>query len=409
MFKKRLASLFDLCTQRKGKILLIMAVLSLAISGLSAGCNQNMNYKTEDSIIYKNETLGFSLEFPRDWKDKYIIEESADNISIFSKKIYENYNGAGRLLTIERVIGELITQEDMQQAPVGQQIVLRGNGYTYFTIEPSDVQYPPGDAELSKDYKAMSERIPEIYHSISMLGDKKPKADNEGFKVVGSSFFTAEIPSDWEVKPIEGFLAWDIYAGNNNVGIFELISYKSEGINETTTEDGVMREYLFNDETSREIVITLRSQYADKVTMEKIKNSFKFKAGPYNVLDLHYAAEQYLAGGGKKIFGTIADFQMENGKSVAVHVNVMKWLTDKPNDYPNGFRIEDLKQTETFPLDGVHIAPLAAPHYNTYSIYEMPLLDDTFISNYKNKYQLYYDFIIGSDGQLKIVLGHYVP
>jgi hypothetical protein len=39
--------------------------------------------------------------------------------------------------------GELITPEDMQQAPVGQQIILQGNGFTYFARMPSDVQYPP--------------------------------------------------------------------------------------------------------------------------------------------------------------------------------------------------------------------------------------------------------------------------
>ena len=408
---KRFASLFDLRRKRKAMISLMMAVLILGIIGLSAGCNQDTDSKTEDSIIYKNEILGFSLKFPSDWKDKYIIKESVDDISIFNKKVYENYNGAGRLLTIERVTGELITKEDMQQAPVGGQIILQGNGYTYFTIEPSDVQYPPDDKELSRDYKAMSERIPEIYHSISILGGQKPKAKNEGFKVVGSSFFTVEIPNDWELKLIEGFpLLWNIYAGNNNVGEIEFIPYKSEGTNETTTDDGMMRVYLFNDETSREMRITLNPVYADNATMEKIKNSFEFKAGPYNVVDLQYAAEQYLARGGKKVFGTIEDFQMENGKPVAVRVNVMKFLTDNPNnEYPDGFRIEDLNKIETYPLDGVHIVPFAAPNYNTYGLYEMPLLDETFINNYKNYKHFYYDFIIGSDGQLKIVLGHYVP
>ena len=411
MLNKRCANLFDLRRQRKGIISLIMVVLILGIIGLSAGCNQNTDSKAEDNIIYKNETLGFSLEFPRDWKDKYIIEESVDNIFIFNKKVYENDNKAGRLLTIERVTGELITKEDMQQAPVGEQIILQGNGYTYFTIEPSDVQYPPDNEELSSDYKAMSKRIPEIYHSISILGNQKPKAENEGFKVVGSSFFTVEIPSDWAIKRIEGFpLLWNIYAGNNNVGEIELIPYKSEATNETTTDVGVMRVYLFNDETSRGMRITLKSGYADKVTMEKIKNSFEFKAGPYSVVDLQYAAEQYFARGGKKVFGTIEDFQMENGRPVAVRVNVMKFLTDDlNNEYPNGFRIEDLNKIETYPLDGVHIVPFVAPNYNTYGIYEMPLLDETFIINYKNYKQSYYDFIIGSDGQLKIVLGHYVP
>jgi hypothetical protein len=410
VLKKRFPSLFDSCRKTKVVVSLLMAVLLLGIIGLSAGCNQNTDCKTEDSIIYKNETLGFSLEFPSDWRDKYIIKESVDNISIFNKKIYENYDQAGWLLTIERVTGELITKEDMQQAPVSQKIILQGNGYTYFTIEPSDVQYPPDNKELSSEYQAMSKRIPKIYNSISILGKQKPKAVNEGFKVVGSSFFTVEIPIDWEIKRMNGspFL-WSIYTGNKNVGEIELIPYKSEGTNETPADVGVMREYLFDDETSREFRITLKSGYADKVIMKKIKNRFEFAAGPYNVVDLQYTAEQYLAGSGRKIFGTIKDLQMENGKP-AIRVNVMKFLADNGNNqHPNGFQIEDLNQIETYTLDGVHIAPLVAPNYNTYGAYEMPLLDETFLANYKNYKHSFYDFIIGSDGQLKIVLEHYVP
>ena len=40
----------------------------------------------DNEIIYKNNTLGFSLIFPKEWKDKYAIEESKDYISIFNKK-----------------------------------------------------------------------------------------------------------------------------------------------------------------------------------------------------------------------------------------------------------------------------------------------------------------------------------
>jgi len=409
MLQKRFINLLNLPSKTKGIIsLTITAILILGIIVLSAGCKQNIGPNTADGIIYKNDALGFSLVFPRDWKDTYIIKESADSISIFDKKIYENYNGLGRLFTIERFSGELITNEDMQQAPVGQQIILQGNGYTYIIKEPSDVQYPP-DEEVSREYEVMSEQIPEISHSISLLGDKKPKAVNEGFKVAGSSFFTVEIPNNWGIRPIAGFLAWDIYAGNNNVGNFELIPYQSEGTDNTTTDDSIIREYLFNDENSREMVMTFRPEYVNQVTMEKIKTSFEFKPGPYNVVDLQSTAQQYLDGGGTKIFGTINDFQMENGEPVAVRVNVMKWLTDKPNDYPNGFRMEDLKRTETLPLDGVHIAPLVALDYTHYGVYEMPLLDETFINNYIDYKNFYYDFIIGNDGQLKIVLGHYVP
>jgi hypothetical protein len=363
----------------------------------------------ENRIIYENENLGFSLKLPENWKDKYIIEESEDSISIFSKKIYKKYNGAGLLLSIERQIGELITEEDMKQAPVEQQIILQGNGYTYFTRMPSDMQCPPDDEELSSEYKALLKQIPDISHSISLLGDQKPKTVNEGFKVVGSSFFTVEIPNDWELKVFEESpLCWVIYAGGHEVGSIDLILYKSEGLSEEKAANSM---YLFNDETFREMRIIIDSEYADQSTMRKIKDSFNFVEGPFNVIDLEFNAEQYIAGGGKKVFGEIDGFDMKNEKPEAVRVKVMKFIPDCPEDNnPNGFEIEDLNKTESYSLDfGVRIAPLVAPNYNTYGIYEIPLLDENFIKNYENYKDFFYNFIIGRDGQLKIILGHYIP
>ncbi|HHV98641.1 MAG TPA: hypothetical protein GXX36_03550 [Clostridiaceae bacterium] len=439
VLKKRFASLFDLRKKRKGIISLIMVVLIISIMGLCISCTQNTgsemdkstggtgksaektdkndkeadNRETGKVALYINEKLGFSLNFPVEWKDRYIIEESDDNISVFCKKVYDKYKGAGLLFTMQRAVGELITEADMQQAPVMQQIVLQGNGYTYFTRRPSDIQYPPDDEEVSSDYETMSEQIINVPHWISLLGDEKPAALNEGFKVAGSSFFTVEIPSDWRIEAIDvPSPRWGIYDGDNLVGTFDLIPYRSEGNGkESKDNDNVIREYLFNNETCREFRITLNSRNADGGTMEKIKNSFKFVEGPFNIIDLQSNALQYLAEGGKKVFGTIQDFEVQDGKPVVVHVNVMKFLSDdENNEYPNGFNIEDLNRIESYPLDfGVSIAPLVPPDYNSYGMYEMPLLDENYIKKYENYKDFYYDFIIGNDGQLKIILGHYVP
>ena len=446
MLKKRFASLFDLRKKRKGIITLVVIVLIISIMGLCISCSQNMGLETgkraektnnsagetdksaevtdknpeeidkretNKAVLYKNEKLGFSLEFPVEWRDRYIIEESDNNISVFCKKVYEKYKGAGLLFTVQRAVGELITESDMQQEPVIQQIVLQGNGYTYFTRRPSDMQYPPDDEEVSSDYETMSEQIVNVPLWMSLLGDEKPVALNEGFKVVGSSFFTVEIPEAWNVKALDVLSPrWGIYDGDNLVGTIALIPYRSEGYeNESADNGNIMQEYLLNDEICREVRITLNSEDIDAGIMAKIKNSFEFVEGPFNIVDLQSNALQYLAKGGRKIFGTIQDFEFENGKPVAVRVNVMKFLSVGENsDYPNGFTIEDLKQTESYPLDfGVNIAPLVPPDYNSYGMYEMPVLDENYIKKYENYKDFYYDFIIGNDGQLKIILGHYVP
>ena len=368
----------------------------------------NQKQVIDSELVYKNETLGFSIYFPEEWKDKYIIEESDNHISVFAKQIYDTGQG-GFLFTINRAIGEMITQKDMNMEPVPAKIIMQGNGYTYFYRLPTDINYPVNDEDLSKHYQEMSSQIEYALQGFSLLGDQRPKAVNDGFKVVGSSYFTAEIPDEWDIKPLEHLPVWNIYDGDNPVGMIQMLPYEA-GENIRYTDDNAMREYLFDEEVFRKMNITLYGKFADESIMDKIKTSFYFAGGPFNVIDLESAANLYIAQGCKKVFGAIDSFEIENGKPVAVIVNVMEFIPDGPNDNnPNGFRIEDLKYTETYIIEhGVNVAALAPPNYNSYEMYYMPMLDENFVNNYDYK-NLFFDFIVGNDGKLLVVLGHYIP
>lgn len=439
MLKKRFASLFDLRKKKKGVISLILVVLLVGTMGLCISCSKTAesgeepkngvgdNHKTgsesnrktgeenDSTIVYENKVLGFSLELPKEWEDRYVAEERENGVSFFSKKVYEQYNGMGLLFTIVRDIGELITEQDMQQAPQMQQILFQGNGYTYYIRWSSDVQSPM-EEELSDDYMAMSKQVSKVAKSIRLLGVQKPKASNEGFKVVGSSFFTVEIPDNWDIKQESlSEPRWYIYdeTGKGDVGAIFLVPYdfdgKSEGEYKDSDDEG--RMLLYDDETLRGASIFINIKRVDKDIVDKIKNSFRFISGPFNVVDLQTQGEQYLALGGKKVFGRIEDFEMEKGEPVAVKINVMEFIPDGAGDNnPNGFHIEDFNKIETYPLDiGTHIAPLIPPNNSNYGFYEMPLLDSSFLKKYDNYKYFYYDFIIGSDGKVKTVFGHYVP
>ena len=303
----------------------------------------------------------------------------------------------------------MITQKDMNMEPVPTKIILQGNGYTYFYRLPTDINYPVNDEELARHYQEMSSQIDYALQGISLLGEQRPKAVNEGFKVVGSSYFTAEIPDEWDIKPFEHLPVWDIYEGENPVGMIQMLPYKTEENTKDIYGNSII-EYLYDEEAQRKMSITLFSGYADGSVMEKIKRSFKFAGGPFNVIDLESAANLYIAGGCKKVFGTIDSFIVEKGRPVAVTVNVMKFIPDGPDgNNPNGFRIEDLKYTETYIIEhGVNVAALAPPNYNSYEMYYMPLLDENFVNNYDYK-NLFFDFILGNDGKLLVVLGHYIP
>ncbi len=389
-------------------LILSIVALILGIIALRISCSQNEVHKSEDVIMYESEALGLSIGFPSEWKERYVIKESEGSIEVFSKKVYEKYPGGGLLFTIERMIGELITQEDMQQAPVPQQIILKGNGYTYFTRQPSDIQYPLDDQEVANEYIALRDYIPNVSHWTSLLGGNTPKAENQAFKVVGSSFFTVEIPNDWELKGLEEpTLSWSLFDQNNNVaGVIELIPYNSELSDEKTNGSNMVRECFCDADSFREIEIVLNSEFVDQEAMEIIRSSLEFINGPFNVIDLQSNAIQYLSRGGKKVFGTIEGFDFSRDRPMTVRINEMELLPDDSGEkYLNGFSIVDLNKIGTYPMDfGVNIASLAESGYNTYGIYDIDTIDGGFILNQEDYDDFYYDFIIGSDEQLKIVL-----
>lgn len=370
--------------------------------------SQDVSQETPDGTVYENRVLGFSVRFPEDWKGRYVVKESEGSVSFFSKRVHDAYPNFGRLFTIERMIGELVTEEDMEQAPVPGKIVARGNGYTYLVRFPSDVQYLPGDEQLSRDYLGMYEQVSEVCGTLSLLPAGGPKAVNRGFKVVGSSFFTVEVPRTWDLKASqEAPLCWDVYSEGTVIGSIELVPYGTV----KPAGDSRRQEYVSSESFRRTARIALDPRYADARRMKAIRESFRFVEGPFTVVDLLSNAERYLALGGTRVFGKIEGFDTQDGTPVAVRVRVMRLVGGEaggePADRP---RIEDLNEIRTYPLDfGVYIAPLVPPHYRTYGTYEMFLLDEDFIERHPDYDEFFYDFIVGRAGDLKIVLGHYVP
>lgn len=393
----------------------LVVITLLLLSVLCASCRRDapvspddVSQKATDATAYESKVLGFSLKFPENWKDRYFVKETEDCVSFYSKRVHDAYPDFGRLFTIGRMVGELVTEEDMEQAPAGQKVLGRRNGYTYFVMFPSDVQCPPADEELRAEYLRMSEQVHGVCDSFSLLPCAEPRAVNRGFRVIGSSFFTVEVPREWEIRASgEIPLRWDIYSGDSEIGSIELVPY---GCTEPAAE-GWRREYVSSESFRRTARITVDAKHASAGRMKAIRDSFKFTGGPFTVVDLLSNAELYLSLGGTKVFGKIEGFDMRDGELVAVRVRAMRLVEEDAGGEPAGrLLIEDLNEVHTYPLDfGAYIAPLVAPHYQTYGTYEMFPLDEDFIRGHPGFDDFFYDFIVGRDGQLKIVLGHYVP
>ncbi|MCE5196157.1 MAG: M56 family metallopeptidase [Negativicutes bacterium] len=401
MLKQRLTNLFDFRYKSKGIPALILLIMLLGVVGVCISCTPNAA-----ALRYESRVLGFTLTFPREWSDRYLIQEEENGIAVYSKKVYQQYQGMGRLFTLSRTVGELITEADVEQEPVRMQIALQGNGYTYLTRMPSDLQCPPDEQALVTEYEALSAKVSQVGAWMALLGNQRPEAENEGYQVVGTSYFTLEIPESWQLQRVEEMPQnWQLLdAQAKNIGTVRQVLYQTEGPVDST----FLEADLLQQDNYREFKITLTRNDENQKILTKMKDSFVFTGGPFNVLDLQYNALQYLARDGQKSFGKIVGLIQENGKATAVQVNVMEFLIDETA--PNGYQIRDLQRSETYSLEfGVPIVPLVAPNYNTYGTYELPILDQSFVEKYTNYKDYYYDFILASDGQLKIILAHYVP
>lgn len=355
-------------------------------------------------ILYENAQLGFSLEFPFQWKDRYVIEDHDDGIVIYCKKVYDAWeHEGGRLLTIHRQVGELIDEEDIAQSPAPAKLLIQGNGYTYYAIFASDVQYPADDKELAEEYKDLGEQILEVLKSIALVGDTKPAAENEGFKVVGTTFFKLEVPQDWELKrSADHPVAWDISVGGTNIGQIKMIPYKSE----TTVENGNMDDFLVLTlgarENLRQIALIVDRNYADAGTLQKIKDTFELADGYFTVIDLMSNANIYVERGGTRLFGKIENVDVKDSGQVSIEVRLSEQVPDDQS--PSGYRFEDLNETQTLTADWIpNIVPLMPPDYVTYGRYDIYLLDSTFIEAHPDYKDFYYEFILDSGGKLVIL------
>lgn len=247
---------------------------------------KNFKITERDKVYtYENDNIGMALSFPIDWKNQCIVNETENGINVYHKETYEKYTETGLLFSIDRVVGELITDEDFSQDPAPQKILLQGNGYTFLLKMPTDIQYPLDDNELHKDYENLAEMIPTVCKTIYLIDMRSPKALNTGYKVVGTSFFTMEIPSEWEMELAEDSLDWYIYDEKTMIGRVEHVPYHAgasidEGIPENNTN--YITELI--TDSSRAYQIAFNKKKVSQTQMNKIKESFCFKSGPYAVV-----------------------------------------------------------------------------------------------------------------------------
>ncbi|MDD4796272.1 MAG: hypothetical protein PHO66_00700 [Eubacteriales bacterium] len=105
--------------------------------------------------VYVNDRLGFSLQFPADWKSNmYVVSDLDDGIRVYESKNHAtSYEG----LLFSVVV---IDQDDVDEAAFADFTVLATkDGKALLGIRPTDVQFDYGDTELTKSYATLSVEV----------------------------------------------------------------------------------------------------------------------------------------------------------------------------------------------------------------------------------------------------------
>jgi len=105
--------------------------------------------------IYKNDKLGFSINFPDSWKGKYTVKENDDGIRVFFKPINKNALGGGFLFGILKRSDNL--DESTFDTVSRKTRYFNAKGIAYVVGGPTDVNFDDNDPEFNVFLKMSKE------------------------------------------------------------------------------------------------------------------------------------------------------------------------------------------------------------------------------------------------------------
>lgn len=392
--------------RRRWRSLLLILPLLISLQPLIGNASAKKGAASaSDSILYQNKEWGFSLTLPGSWEGKYaILKSEYGDYELVHKKTREKELG-GRICSIGRRIGENLTQSHLDQSPYPEKILHVEKGWTFVLSYPGDVQASMVNETWRKEYAAIAKDWEKVQKTFRLTGKERPKAGRKNYQLVGTDYFTVEIPSDWKIAlPSVQAPVWNLYQGDQLVGNILLASYRSS-IGDVPA--GQVRTNVRNDELRRRAEITL--------DLSRVKNYEEVLTRMYETLSLHHGAyciadfetevDEALLSGADKIFGQITKVSVQGDevRSVTIQEKTLG---------PSGKEITNVGKPKTFRISEQSppmISPLAAPEYKIPRMYEFEYLNAFYYKEQEKKLlKSHYEFIL-RDGKPAYMIERPLP
>ncbi len=114
-------------------------------------------------LTYSNKDLGFSLELPASWKNKYSIKEIDNYVAFLHTESKLKTRAQGELFVIIRYPGKMTNEQVLLGGGGMRSLVFTTDKYSYVLATPTGVEYSD---ETEDDYRKMSADIPWILKTV---------------------------------------------------------------------------------------------------------------------------------------------------------------------------------------------------------------------------------------------------
>jgi hypothetical protein len=115
------------------------------------------------NLTYTNKNLGFSLELPASWENKYSIEAIDNSVLFLHTESDLQTSAQGVLFAVIRYPGKMTKEQALIGAGSTRSLLFTTDNYTYVLITPTGVEY---SEETEEEYLRMSADIAWILKTV---------------------------------------------------------------------------------------------------------------------------------------------------------------------------------------------------------------------------------------------------